>query len=65
MKEYLHLKPFKVHEYHVLKPADFAKRVGFVDWLLSFPTEALTMMIVSDEGWFYLTLPINKQHDRN
>ena len=30
----------------------------------SHPPEALTMMIVFDEAWFYLTLPINKQKDR-
>ena len=63
LKEDLHLKPYKVHEYHELKPSDYAKRVGFADWLLSLPPEALTKMIVSDVAWFYLTLTINQQND--
>ena len=31
---------------------------------LRIGSEALTMMIVSDEAWFYLTLPINKPKDQ-
>ena len=52
LKEDLHSKPFKVHENHVLKPADHAKRVEYVisDWLLSLPPETLAMMTVSDEA---------------
>ena len=41
-----------------------AKRIGFADWLLPLPPGAKTLMTVSDEAWFYLTLPINKQNDR-
>ena len=33
LKEYLHLKPYKAHEYHVVKRGGHAERVGFADWL--------------------------------
>ena len=64
LKKDLHLKPYQVHECHGLKPADHAKRVRFADWLLSRPPKAKTTMILSDEAWLYLTLPINKENDR-
>ena len=35
LKEDLHLKTYKVHKHHALKPAELAKSVGFTDWFLS------------------------------
>jgi hypothetical protein len=64
LKEDLHLKPYKEQEYHQLLPADHDKRVEFANWVLSLPPEALLCFIMSDEAYFYLTPPINKQSDR-
>jgi hypothetical protein len=64
LKEDLHLKPYKEHEYHQLLPDDYEKRVEFANWVVSLPKEDLLAFIMSDEAWFYLTMPINKQNDR-
>jgi inhibitor of nuclear factor kappa-B kinase subunit alpha len=64
LREDLHLKPYKLQEYHQLKPPDYSQRVEFAKWLLSLPPEAIDTFICCDEAWFYLTKPVNKQNDR-
>ena len=60
----LHLKPFKFHNWHVIKEHDYAKRLGFAQWFLSLRDSTEQFMIFSDEAYFYLTLPNNKQNNR-
>ena len=60
----LHLKPHKYQEWHKLDAHDYEKRVEFAHWFLSRPKEAKYFFICSDEAYFYLTLPINKQNNR-
>jgi hypothetical protein len=64
LKEDLHLKPYKEHIYHKLEATDNAKRLKFAEWVLSLPIEAILKFSCSDEAWFYLTMPVNKQNDR-
>lgn len=61
----LHLKPYKYHMCHKLKPEDYPKRVDFAHWFLSLPPGTPEFFIVSDEAYFYLTESVNKQNNRN
>jgi hypothetical protein len=47
-----------------LEDKDYEKRVKFATWFLKLPSSALNDMIFSDEAYFYLTLPLNKQNNR-
>ena len=60
----LHLKPFKFHSWHVIEEHDYAKRLAFAEWFLSLRKSTEQFMIFSDEAYFYLTLPNNKQNNR-
>ena len=60
----LHLKPYKFHRWHKLEDADCPKRVIFAEWYLGLPVSARQHMFFSDEAYFYLTLPLNKQNNR-
>ena len=60
----LHLKPYKFHNWHVIEEHDYAKRLAFAEWFLSLPKATGQYMIFSDEAYFYLTLPNNKQNNR-
>ncbi len=60
----LHLKPYKFHKWHKLEDADCPKRVIFANWYLDLPLTHQQHMFFSDEAYFYLTLPINKQNNR-
>jgi hypothetical protein len=64
LKEDLHLKPYKLHEFHELKGPDYAKRVKFAKWIRALPAGSLDFFICSDEAYFFLTEPINKQNNR-
>lgn len=61
----LHLKPYKYQEWHKLEYHDYEKRVKFATWFLSLHVNTKFSFICSDEAYFYLTLPINKQNNRN
>jgi len=61
----LHLKPYKLHQWHKLEVHDYEKRVDFANRFLSLPKDAKNFFICSDEAYFYLTLPVNKQNNRN
>lgn len=61
----LHLKPYKIQEWHKLEFHDYDKRVIFAQWFLSLHSATKFSLICSDEAYFYLTLPINKQNCRN
>ena len=60
----LHLKPYKFHEWHKLEYNDYQKRVDFAEWFLSLPPKSKFYLVCSDEAYFYLTLPVNKQNNR-
>jgi AraC-like DNA-binding protein len=60
----LHLSAYKFHQWHKLEDSDYPKRLNFAQWFLKLPITALFNMIFSDEAYFYLTLPLNKQNNR-
>ena len=60
----LHLKSYKFHQWHKLEDRDYEKRVNFAQWFLKLPPSAKLYMFSSDEAYFYLTLPINHQNNR-
>ena len=60
----LHLKPFKFHNWHFIQEHDYAKRLEFAQWFLKLRKSTEQFMIFSDEAYFYLTLPNNKQNNR-
>ena len=60
----LHWKPYKLHHWHKLEPHDYEQRVNFAQWFLSKPPETKEFFICSDEAYFTLTLPVNKQNNR-
>ena len=62
--EDLKRKPYKIQDYHQLKPADYQKRVIFAEWFLKLPTNSSQLIIMSDEAYFYLTESSNKQNNR-
>ena len=64
LKVDLHLKPYKFHECHQLKEADYPKRLEFAECVLTLPIEALLQFSCSDEAYFYLTIPVNRQNSR-
>ena len=61
----LHLKPYKYQEYHKLEYHDYERRVDFAKWILSLHSATKFSLICSDEAYFFLTLPINKQNNRS
>ena len=60
----LHLKPHKFNVWQKLETHDYQKRVDFSQWFLSLAPDAKFRLICSDEAYFYLTLPVNKQNQR-
>jgi hypothetical protein len=64
LHEDLHFKPYKLHSWHKLKPEDFPKRLKFAEWFSGLPPNHKFFFIFSDEAYFYLTLPKNKQNNR-
>ena len=60
----LHFKPYKFHQWHKLEQEDYGKRLNFADWFLKLPKSAPEYMICCDEAYFYLTLPVNNQNNR-
>ena len=60
----LHLSAYKFHQWHKLEDLDYPKRENFALWFLNLPAATLYNMIFSDEAYFYLTLPVNKQNNR-
>ena len=64
LKEDLHLKPYKLHEWHELLEEDYKKSVDFADFFEGLPKNFLSHLICSDEAYFYLTRQINKQNNR-
>ena len=59
----LHLKPFKFHNWHFIEEHDYAKRLEFAQCFLKLRKSTEQFMIFSDEAYFYLTLPNNKQNN--
>ena len=64
LKMDLHLKPYKLHEWHELQKDDYQKRLDFADFFMKLPNNALSLLICCDEAYFYLTRQINSQNDR-
>ncbi len=61
----LHLKPYKIHDWHKLEAHDYPKRVEFGMWSLSKGPVLKYNLICTDEAYFYLTESSNKQNNRN
>ena len=64
LKQDLGLKPYKLPEYYELKPDDHPKRLDFCIWFKTLPKDTCMRLICSDEAYFYLTKPVNKQNNR-
>jgi hypothetical protein len=62
--EDLQVKPYKFQYVQKLLPMDYAKRLDFAEWYISESADVQDNMIFSDEAYFYLTLPLNKQNNR-
>jgi hypothetical protein len=60
----LHLKPYKLHNWNKLECHDYERRVKFANWFLGLPKDHKYFFICSDEAYFYLTLPLNRQNNR-
>lgn len=60
----MHLKSYKYQQWHKLEEYDYKKRVEFAQWFLSLRPSSKFFFICSDEAYFYLSLPINKQNNR-
>jgi len=60
----LHLQPYKFYCWHKIEEKDSSKRVIFAGWFLSLPACTKDFLICTDEAYFYLRLPINKQNNR-
>jgi len=64
MREDLKLKPYKQQHCQVLKSPDFDKRLFFAQWLLSLPKQTKFCTYFTDEAYFHLQQPVNKQNNR-
>ena len=53
------------NEWHKLEYHDYERRVNFAQWFLSLHPATKFSLICSDEAYFFLTLPINKQNNRS
>jgi hypothetical protein len=60
IEEDLNLKPYKLPQYHELKPSDPAKRLDFCIWFMGLPKTTTMRLICSDEAYFCLTEPVVK-----
>lgn len=60
----LNLKPYKFHIWHKLEAKDYEKRLNFANWALKLSAKAFDSIIFSDEAYFYLALPVNRQNNR-
>lgn len=64
LKEDLHLKPYKEHEWHELQPGDNQKRLEFAEYFLDLPKNACFLLLACDEAYFYMHPEVNKQNNR-
>ncbi len=60
----MHLKPYKYQTWHKLEVHDHEPRLKFAQWFLAKPPATKNFFIFSDEAYFSLTLPVNKQNNR-
>jgi hypothetical protein len=60
----LELYPFKIPIYQRLLASDYKKRVDFARWYFTKPWTIINKMIFSDEAYFPLTQPLNRQNNR-
>ena len=60
----MHLKPYKYQTWHKLEVHDHEPRLKFAQWFLAKPPATKSIFIFSDEAYFSLTLPLNKQNNR-
>lgn len=64
LKEDLHLKPYKEHEWHELQPGDCQKRLDFAEFFIGLPKNASSLLLACDEAYFYLHPEVNSQNNR-
>ena len=60
----LELYPYKIPIYQRLLASDYKKRVDFARWYFTKPWTIVNTMIFSDEAYFPLTQPLNRQNNR-
>ena len=54
LREDLHMKLYKFHEWHQAMAADFQKCVKFSDFFMGLPNKARSLLIWCNEAHFYL-----------
>ena len=50
--------------WHKLEEKNYSQRADFANWFLKLPPDSPECIICSDEAYFYLTQPVNKQNNR-
>ena len=60
----MHLKPYKFHLWHKLEVKEYEKKLNFAHWFIKLPKSTHEYIICSDEAYFYLTLFVNNQNNR-
>ena len=56
--------PYKIQAFHRLLAPDLKKRVDFTEWFFKTRDISHGRIICTDEAYFYLTEPLNKQNNR-
>ena len=56
--------PYKIQAFHRLLAPDLKKRVDFAEWFFKTLDISHGRIICTDEAYFYLTEPLNKQNNR-
>ena len=67
LKKSLHYHPYKINVIQELKPADYAKRLNYCNWFLSFiqnNPDILDLVYFTDEAYFHLNGYVNSQNYR-
>ena len=59
----LHLKPYKLQDWHKLETHDYEKRVEFARWSIELGPHFKNLFVCNDDTYFYLTLPLNYQNN--
>ena len=52
------------HVWHKLEDKDYKKRLNFAHWFIKLSKSIDKYTICSDEAYFYLTLPVKNQNNR-
>ena len=64
MRREIGLHPYKIQAFHRLLAPDLKKRVDLAEWFFKTRDISHDRIICTDEAYFYLTEPLNKQNNR-